>query len=90
MSNVAPEAGPEIITLAELFTRQGRQEGVEQGRQEGAVEERRAWVLKLLELRFAPLPETTRQRVQDAPADELDVWAERVLAAESLDTVLDG
>ena len=76
MSNAAPEAEPEIITLAELFERQGRQE------------ERRAWVLRLLESRFGPLPEATKVRVQNAPADELDVWAERVLDAKSLDDAI--
>lgn len=45
-------------------------------------------VLKQLGLRFGPLAESTRRRVQTAAPPQLDAWAERVLTAESLDEVL--
>ena len=62
----------------------GRIEGIERGRAEGQA----GIVLRLLELRFGPLPETARARVLGAPAAELEAWAEAVLEASSLDEVM--
>ena len=45
-------------------------------------------VLKLLALRFSPLPEAVKARVRAASILELDAFAERVLTAKSLDDVL--
>jgi len=45
-------------------------------------------LLKLLELRFGPLSDATRARVEEATLKRLDVWAERVLTATTLDEVL--
>ncbi|MCY3980274.1 MAG: Rpn family recombination-promoting nuclease/putative transposase [Alphaproteobacteria bacterium] len=70
----------------------GRIEGIERGRIEGIergrVEGQAGIVLRLLELRFGPLPETARARVLGAPAAELEAWAEAVLEASSLDEVM--
>ena len=43
---------------------------------------------KLLALKFGELPGAVRERLAKGSADELDLWAERVLTAESLDEVL--
>ena len=52
---------------------------------EGRVEGEATIVLRLLERKFHPLPESARQRV--AAAETLLVWGERVLDAKSLDEV---
>ena len=45
-------------------------------------------VLKQLRLRFQDLPEDVLARVEAATAEQLDLWAERILTAETLDEVL--
>jgi predicted transposase YdaD len=68
---------------------EGRVKGLAEGRVEGRAEgvpagERRL-LLRQLELRFGPLPETARKRVDalDAPKD-LEDLGERLLTAKSL------
>jgi len=46
-------------------------------------------LLKLLQLRFGSLSETTRARVQSATPEQLDAWVDEVLRARTLDDVLE-
>jgi predicted transposase/invertase (TIGR01784 family) len=62
---------------------EGRMEGKVEGRMEGEA----AVLLRLLERKFRPLPESARQRVGSADAETLLLWAERVLDANSLEEV---
>ena len=55
--------------------------------QDAVIDGEVAVVLRLLERKFRPLPESARQRVAAADAETLLVWAERVLDANSLDEV---
>jgi predicted outer membrane protein len=59
-----------------------------QGRAEGEAKGRAELLLKLLTLRFGPLPEAAQVRVQTATGEELELFAERVLSAQTLDQVL--
>ncbi len=52
---------------------------------EGRVEGEAALLLRRLERKFKPLPESARQRV--AAAETLLAWGKRVLDANSLDEV---
>ena len=54
---------------------------------EGRVEGEAALLLRQMERKFHPLPESARQRVTSADAETLLVWGERVLDAKSLDEV---
>jgi predicted transposase YdaD len=63
---------------------EGRQEGWQKGRQEGEA----ALLLRLMERRFGPLDETLRKRVQEADADTLLLWGERVLTAANAEDVI--
>jgi predicted transposase/invertase (TIGR01784 family) len=65
----------------------GKQEGKQEGRQEGRIEGEAAMLIRLLERKFRPLPESARQRVSSADAETLLIWGERVLDANSLDEV---
>ena len=67
--------------------RKGRREGRQEGRNEGRVEGRAEILLKQLGLRFGRLSAANQARVQAASAEELDVWAERILRARSLGEV---
>jgi predicted transposase/invertase (TIGR01784 family) len=61
------------------------QHGLLQGHQEGRAD----LLLALLEQRFGPLSEATVTRVRAGTATDLDRWALAVLAAPTLDDVLD-
>lgn len=54
----------------------------------GEARGRAALLLKLLQLKFGPLPDAVGARVQAASIAELDAWGERVLSATSLDEAL--
>jgi flagellar biosynthesis/type III secretory pathway protein FliH len=61
---------------------QGRQQGIEQGQERGT----RRILLRQLGLRFGPLPEAARRRVEAIDSMEtLTQLADRVLVAKSLD-----
>ncbi|WP_313053315.1 DUF4351 domain-containing protein [Pseudomonas lopnurensis] len=65
---------------------EGRKKGIEEGRQEGE----RAMLIRLLSRRFGTLDEETLQRLADASSAELESWAERILNATSLEDVFRG
>ena len=69
--------------LAERVT-EWTEEWKRQGRQEGRQEGEAALLLRLLELRFGPLDETSDARVRRADAETLLRWGERVLTASTL------
>lgn len=58
----------------------GRQQGIEQGLQKGEA----AMLLRLLTRKFGRIDESIRARVLAADAEQLLVWGERVLSAETL------
>ncbi len=67
------------------------EQGIERGRSEGREEGRRTLtelLLRQLALRFGDVPDAVREQVRGASAAELEVWAEAVLMATSLDEVL--
>jgi hypothetical protein len=59
-----------------------------QGRAEGEAKGEARILLKLLALKFGPLSAAIAERVQTASIAELDLWADRVLNATTLDEVL--
>ncbi len=79
----------EIMGLAQLLRDEGRQAGWREGRQEGRREERFNLLIRLLTRRFGILPQWARQRLQQAPPEQLEIWAEQLLDADSLETALD-
>jgi hypothetical protein len=58
------------------------------GRAEGEAKRKAELLLRQLGLRFGALSETMRNQVLHAPSERLDVWAERVITAQSLEEVL--
>ncbi len=61
----------------------------EEGRVEGRVETQVATLLRLLTIRFGPLPDNIQARVRTAIGAQLDAWTDRVLTATTLDDVFD-
>jgi predicted transposase YdaD len=70
---------PEEVAKMTRFAERFIEEGIGQG--EARV------LLRLLTLKFGPLPEPVRARIESADADTLLRWSERVLTADHLDEV---
>ena len=70
--------------FARRYFGQGKAEGWMEGRMEGRVE----ITLKLLALRFGPLPDATQTRVRSAQDAQVDAIAERLLTAQTLEEAL--
>ena len=48
------------------------------------------FLARLLPKRFGPLDEQTSVRLKAATLDQLDIWADRILDAPTLQAVFDG
>jgi len=79
----------EFRNMLEKTVQQWNRELREEGRQEGRQEGRLELLLKLLEKRFGPLDPHTLTRVRTAEDDQLEVWADRLLTAGSLESVFE-
>jgi hypothetical protein len=69
-----------MTTLAEKWTAEGEARGRMQGKAD--------MLRKLLALRFGELSKATEARIVAANEVDLDVWVERVMTAETLESVL--
>lgn len=81
---LGPVAEEAYVTTEQQLIERGRTEGRVEGRAEGRAE----LLLKQLDLRFGTVPTDVVDRLRGASASQLDLWAERVLTATSLDDVL--
>jgi len=63
------------------WKQQGIEEGIEQGMQQGEA----GFLLRLLEWRFDPVDEPTRERVKAADSQILQVWGKRILTAQTIE-----
>lgn len=87
-----------VVSLAEEWKREarreglqeGRQEGRQQGRQEGRREGKALFLACLLRKRFGELPDWVHARLKQAPTEQLEQWGEKLLHADSLDTLFGG
>ncbi len=77
------EVRPMLRETVQEWTQQWLEEGRQQGRQEGEAQ----LLTRMIELRFGPLAETDRARIQRAGAAKLLAWGERLLNAGSLSEV---
>ena len=72
--------------IAEKAHAKGLEEGREEGRQSGQLAGKREALLQLLIAKFGPLPEHATSRLHSTESlDELVVYLDRVLTAESLE-----
>lgn len=86
------ERGSQIMnTIAAEWIKEGKLEGKLEGRLEGKLEgipEGEAQILRRqLTRRFGPLPEWVETKLTQAPTDQLELWADRILDADTLDAV---
>jgi predicted transposase YdaD len=75
------------------WTREWKEEGLQQGRQEGRQEGiqlgEAAVLLRLIEIKFGPLSESERQKIQAADINTLLQWSERILTADTKEDVFE-
>lgn len=67
---------------------QGKAEGIAEGKAEGKAEGRMELILELLAFRFGPLTEAAQARVRGAQDVQLNVVAERMLTAKTIEEAL--
>ncbi len=63
---------------------QGMQQGMQRGLMQGRAEGETYALRRLLQKRFGPLSEDVLARLQSASIDELELWLDRALDADSL------
>lgn len=64
-------------------------EGKAEGKVEGKAEGKADVLIRLLERRFPALPDNRRAQIRAAPLEQLDLWLDAVLDADTLDAVFD-
>jgi len=62
----------------------GLQQGIQQGMQQGMQQGEIAVMKRLLHRRFGELPEEVELRLHKATPEQLEVWTDRVLDAQTL------
>jgi len=86
-----PEEVQKMTTFADRFIEKGFEEGIEKGIEKGIIEGKAqgqaSVLLKQLQIRFGGVDSQYRQRIEQADADTLLLWAERVLTADSIEDV---
>ncbi len=77
----------DIVSLTEVWFKEGEAKGEKKGRREGRVEGRAGLLLRQLRERFGPLSEDVVDRVQSGGQQDHERWALRVLSVETLTEV---
>jgi hypothetical protein len=75
--------------LLEQRFEQGISQGISQGLSQGVPEGMRKLLSNLLASRFGPLPVAVERRLCEAAPAELDVFAQRLLRASTIDEVFE-
>jgi hypothetical protein len=81
---LGPAAQEAYMTAAQKLTAEAEARGEARGEAKGKAE----LLLRQLGLRFGPLSDAAREQVLHAPPERLDIWADRVITAHSLEEVL--
>jgi Domain of unknown function (DUF4351) len=84
-SHPEKDMSAEIEAWFEEYKHQLRSEGHKEGHKEGE----RQLLLRLLRVRFGDLPAQIVSRVKTADVNHIERWGERILHAQSLDSVFD-
>ncbi len=64
---------------------QGMQKGMQLGEQKGKLEGETAVIARMISRRFGSLSTETRNRLDKATLEQLELWADRILDASSLE-----
>ena len=75
---------PYVTSVERLATKRGMERGLQEGIQQGMQQGEIAVLKRLLHKRFGELPEEVELRLQKATLEQLEVWTDRVLDAQTL------
>lgn len=78
-----PEGSELVMTLADIFRQEGKEEGIQQGERRKSLN----YAIKLLTKKFGKLPEDYKERLNNADTEILDLIIEEIFSLESLDDV---
>ena len=78
---------PYVCSVERIGIEKGLEQGIQQGIQRGMQRGQMRILTRLLTQRFGEVPAWVTQRLHKASIDELEVWAEAILSAESIDAV---
>jgi len=78
---------PIMQTFIDRYIEQGIELGIEQGIEQGKRQGEAEFLLRLIERIFGPADVKLRQQIQEADAEQLLEWSERILTAETPEAV---
>ena len=78
-----------VTILERMATERGLQQGLQQGAQQGLRNGMAQTLRRQLARRFGPLPEWVLAKLAEASQEDLEVWADRILEATSLEAVFE-
>jgi predicted transposase/invertase (TIGR01784 family) len=81
------ELNPMLAETVTKWTKQWKMEGRMEGRLEGTLEGRSAVLERLLRKRFGTIAPMYLERIRSASIEQLDLWAERILDAKSIQEI---
>ncbi|MCL7945099.1 DUF4351 domain-containing protein [Marinobacter sp. ATCH36] len=79
-----PQEDKTMASLSERLRAEGMAQGMERGMEKGMENGERAVLSRQLQRRFGSLDPQTRHRLEAADQKQLELWAERILDADSL------
>jgi len=88
LESALPNTGETIMpTLAQKWMEEGELRGLEKGREEGRKQGEASIFNRLLQLKFKEIPSQFQAKIDEADADTLLRWGERILSAQTLDEI---
>ncbi len=84
-AHLSTKLGDEMTTMAQELMRRGQEKGIVQGVHQGEA----AMIIRQLNRRFHQVPESYLSQIQQADAETLLVWGERILEAKTLEEVFE-
>nr|VFJ69680.1 MAG: protein of unknown function (DUF4351) [Candidatus Kentron sp. DK] len=79
-----------VTSVERLAIRKGMQQGMQQGKLEGKIEGAATILERQLTKRFGSLNDEIRDRINAATLEQLDLWADRILDAATVNAVFEG
>jgi predicted transposase YdaD len=75
------------MNAAQILEQRGFEKGKLEGKLEGQLEGQAQVLERLLIRRFGQLPDAINNRLSGATAEQLELWTDRILFADSIDAV---
>ncbi|MBF0136967.1 MAG: Rpn family recombination-promoting nuclease/putative transposase [Magnetococcales bacterium] len=76
--------------MVQIWSKELHEDGRRKGKQEGQQEEAKAFLLRLLNRRFGPLPGWITEKIHLAKLPTLEAWGDRMLEAATLEEIFFG